>query len=187
MIRRLWWWTIVRCIARGKIRSEGIPVLDVPLRVDGEGGVTIGKNVSFGYHLAPRIGNGAILLQARTPDSVIEIGDKTFLSNNVSLVACREIRIGQECLIGDQTMIVDSDFHGWEPWRRREQGVVKQVNIGNNVWIGSRCIILRGVSIGDNSIIGAGMVIAQSIPPNSIVSMGATPKITDMSPLWDRL
>lgn len=44
------------------------------------------------------------------------------------------------------------------------------VTIGNNVWIGTRVIIMPGVSINDNSIIGAGAVVTKSFPANSVIA-----------------
>lgn len=43
------------------------------------------------------------------------------------------------------------------------------VLIGNNVWIGTRVIIMPGVHIGDNSIVGAGAVVTKSFGPNSVI------------------
>lgn len=42
------------------------------------------------------------------------------------------------------------------------------VKIGNNVYFGTDCKILKGVTIGDNCIIGAGSIINRSIPNNSV-------------------
>ncbi|GAB3041897.1 acyltransferase [Spirosoma pulveris] len=47
--------------------------------------------------------------------------------------------------------------------------IEKEVKIGNNVWIGTRVIILPGVEIGDHSIIGSGAVVTKSFPPNSVI------------------
>jgi Hexapeptide repeat of succinyl-transferase len=41
--------------------------------------------------------------------------------------------------------------------------------IGNDVYIGSRAIVLSGVSIGDGAVIGAGAVVAKSVPPYAVV------------------
>jgi len=43
------------------------------------------------------------------------------------------------------------------------------VRIGREVFIGPGAIILPNVSIGDGSVIKAGSVVAQSIPPNTVV------------------
>ncbi|MBS9903566.1 CatB-related O-acetyltransferase [Vibrio alginolyticus] len=41
--------------------------------------------------------------------------------------------------------------------------------IGNDVWVGSNCIILDGVTIGDGSIIAAGSVVTKNVSPYAIV------------------
>ena len=45
----------------------------------------------------------------------------------------------------------------------------KQVIIGNDVWIGSRAMILGGVTVGDGAVIGAGAVVTKDVPPYAIV------------------
>lgn len=42
------------------------------------------------------------------------------------------------------------------------------IEIGNDVYIGIRCIILPGVKVGNRCIIGAGSVVNRSIPDNSV-------------------
>lgn len=46
----------------------------------------------------------------------------------------------------------------------------KPVVIGNNVWIGTRCIILPGVHIADHAVLGAGAVVTHDVPSGVVVA-----------------
>lgn len=43
-----------------------------------------------------------------------------------------------------------------------------KVKIGNNVYFGRNCSVLKGVTIGDNTIIGYGSIVTKDIPSNSV-------------------
>jgi acetyltransferase-like isoleucine patch superfamily enzyme len=150
--------------------GDGV-VFYVPVRGGGCGTLTIGSGTKFGFPQAHRLGTGEIMLQARTPDSEIRIGNNNWFNNNTMLCALGSIRIGNDCQIGDLVSIVDADFHETNPaTRNRSPGEVKPIVIGNNVWIGSRAMILKGVTIGDNSVVGAMSLVTREVPPNCIVA-----------------
>jgi acetyltransferase-like isoleucine patch superfamily enzyme len=71
--------------------------------------------------------------------------------------------------IGNHVSITKSSFetHDGGVWNFRDihpsWDVIKPINIGDNVYIGTGCIILAGVNIGDNVIIGAGAVVTKSL------------------------
>lgn len=46
----------------------------------------------------------------------------------------------------------------------------KRVRIGNDVWIGTRVMVLGGVTVGDGAIIGAGSIVTKDVEPYSIVA-----------------
>lgn len=105
------------------------------------------------------------------PGALVSIGAGTAISNNVPIITVGLIRIGQHCLIGDLVQIFDCDFHEIEPARRNAScGPVEPVMIDDNVWIGSRVMVLRGASIGENSVIAAGSVVNRPIPANSLAA-----------------
>lgn len=61
---------------------------------------------------------------------------------------------------------------GWhDDWVKYPEGFQenKPIAIGNNVWIGTRVVIMDGVTIGDNSIIASGAIVTKDVPPYSIV------------------
>jgi len=147
---------------------------------DGAGIINIGDNVMFGYELAPHFYGFYILIQARGNNSLIRIGNNTVFSNDITIIAEREVTIGERCLIGDRLTIFDNDAHEIDPsTRTRSYGKAAPVNIGNNVWIGSVVTILKGVKVGDNSIIAANSVVTKDVPANAIVA-GNPAKIIKM-------
>ena len=146
-------------------------ILQVPLRSCGKGTLSVGKWNCFGYGQAPRLGSGEIMLQPRGNDAVIRIGNGNFFSNNVSIISNGMVSIGDNCRIGDLVQVIDCDFHEINPATRNlSDGDIKPVSIGNNVWLGSRVMILKGVTIGDNSVVAASSVVTRSIPPNTLAA-----------------
>lgn len=166
-------WRRLRALRK---RGKGLLVLDrtvnpqVPLRLDVRGPISVGAKVSFGDKGAPRIADGAITLQTRNEQAQIVIGSNCAFSNNVTIVSTLSVQLGESCLIGDMVMIFDSDFHGIAPDERRTVGKSAPVRIGNNVWLGSRVMVLKGVTIGDNSVVAAGSVVVRDVPADSIAA-----------------
>lgn len=46
----------------------------------------------------------------------------------------------------------------------------KRVEVGNDVWIGERAMIMGGINIGDGAVIGAGAIVTKDVPPYAIVA-----------------
>ena len=46
----------------------------------------------------------------------------------------------------------------------------RKVRVGNDVWIGSRAMILGGVTVGDGAVVGAGAVVTKDVPAYAIVA-----------------
>lgn len=107
------------------------------------------------------------------PGAKIRIGSHTGLSS-VVIHARNSIAIGDYVKIGGNVRIFDHDFHSldWEDRRPPEKAssVTRPVSIGNDVFIGTNAIILKGTRVGERSIIAAGSVVfGLDIPPDSIV------------------
>lgn len=106
-------------------------------------------------------------------NAVIEIGDNVGISSS-SIWAFEKITIGNYVNIGADCIILDSDAHSLNYEDRRNGKLDKQnrksrpVVIEDDVLIGTRSIILKGVTIGARSIIGAGSVVTCSVPSDEI-------------------
>ena len=95
------------------------------------------------------------------------IGNGTYLNRNTVIITVGNIKIGKNCRIGWDVVIMDSDLHPVDALDQPTES--KPVIIGNDVWIGCRSIILKGVQIGDGSAVAAGSIVTKDVPPNSIV------------------
>ena len=96
----------------------------------------------------------------------IHIGKGVFINAGCKLQDQGGIYIGDNCLLGHNTVIATLN-HGMLPEDRGDL-LPSPVHIGNNVWIGSGSIILPGVTVGDNAVIGAGSVVTKDIPADMI-------------------
>ncbi|WP_236354944.1 acyltransferase [Konateibacter massiliensis] len=101
----------------------------------------------------------------RAEEGSLNIGDKCFLNNGVSITCMEEVSIGDGCQIANHVVIVDHDHD----YRNSLKGFTKEkVVIGKNVWIGANCVILKGSRIGDNSVIAAGSVVKGEVPADTL-------------------
>lgn len=120
--------------------------------------VQVGKSV-FVKHNA-QIGAGVGLV----------IGDRSQLGHN-----CRignNVTIGCDVLMGPDVVIMTSAHAFDEPnIPINSQGAlpIRAVTIGDDVWIGTRVIIMPGVTIGRGAVIGAGAVVTKDVPAFGIV------------------
>ena len=134
--------------------------------IDSGGAVFVGNGGSLSLGTRTHIGRG-VQLQARGGQVVI--GDRTGLNDHARVVAFDRIEIGQRCAIAQFVTILDHD-HAFNEDGEMQGYVTDPVKIGNDVWIGDKATILKGVTIGDSSIVAAGAVVTKSVPPGSLVA-----------------
>ena len=99
----------------------------------------------------------------------IRIGSGSGLGVNASVHG--PLRIGENVMMGPDVTIL-THTHNIERTdipMGRQGTVVKEVSIGDDVWIGMRSIIMPGVRIGNGVVIGAGAVVTKNVPDFAIV------------------
>lgn len=148
----------------------------------------------FGLHCVQRREDGGFVAvgdQARIEgslvchrrDSRIVIGARTSIGGATVVEALQSVTIGDDCLISHYVTIQDHDSHPLE-WEHRSNDVtnwlaglkdwtfVKQadVTIERRCWVGTRCIVLKGVHLGEGCVVAAGSVVTKSFPPYSLIA-----------------
>ena len=102
----------------------------------------------------------------------LKIGAYTHIGEGVIICAIESVKVGGSCLIASGVVIRDQD-HGTKlgggPFRLQSQESAP-ISIGNNVWIGTKATILKGVKIGDNSVVGANAVVTKDVESGVVVA-----------------
>ncbi len=110
----------------------------------------------------------------------IVIGDDVGMSG-CTLSAAVSISVGNRVLLGSGCLITDNDAHPIDPAARLrgEGGACRPVVIEDDVFVGARAIILKGVTVGRGSVIGAGAVVTTSIPEYSVAVGNPARRVRD--------
>lgn len=147
--------------------------LMTPTVFKGAGRIRLAPTVVFGVPRSPG-SYGCSYVEARTPQSLIEIGEGTVINNRAVIVSeGAQVRIGQRCLIGAEFQVLDSNAHELAPGQRHVPDRNPQpVVIEDEVFIGSRVTLLKGCRIGRGSVISAGTVVPPKFeaPPLSVIA-----------------
>ena len=109
----------------------------------------------------------------------IEIGDHVLI-NHMSDISGRaaKVKIGNNVLIAPRVSILAS-MHNYSDRSLliKDQGVkAAEIEIGDDVWIGTGSVIMPGIKIGQGAVIGANSVVNQNIPDYA-VAVGIPAKI----------
>lgn len=138
-----------------------IPSLRIALlRLKFGNALSLGNNVQFRKRFS--------IYMNHTETARLSIGDDVFFNEDCSISCLDSITIGNHCVFGENVRMYDHD-HKFDHTGVTSGFVSKPIVIEDDCWIGSGCIILKGVTIGRGSVIAAGTTVAKSIPPHSLV------------------
>ena len=124
------------------------------------------KNVSIEEYAVIKEG---VRICACNEIATIHIGANTTVGFHTFMFASESITVGDNCLIAPFVYMVDSD-HSIEKTTliNQQPNVTAPITIGNDVWLGTGCKILKGVTIGDGAIVAAGAVVTSNVGPYEI-------------------
>lgn len=142
-------------------------------------GLTVGKDVRFVGRIRVRGGTKVVLgdrvrvrkLVRINGGGVVHVGPDTLL-NGCWIMASTSVEIGARSLVSDAG-ILDTDYHNLDPEQRHEPPTARTrapVVLGENVWLGSAAMVLKGSVVGHDSVVAAGAVVRGEVPPRVVVS-----------------
>ncbi|WP_411288163.1 acyltransferase [Phenylobacterium sp.] len=174
----------------------------------------LGRVVIEGEGVTLRIGLDSLVhcdiwVRAEASNTVIEIGEQCILNGLIQVVAGDGgvIRIGDfttfnavglsqheagEMIFGRNNMLstdihIDvSDMHGiYDRATGARLNPPLSVVLGDNVWVGTRAMLLKGCRIGSGTVIGAGAVVSGEIPAN-VIAVGTPARVVRENITWLR-
>ena len=108
-----------------------------------------------------QIGSGTKLSVNNTASLIF--GDNFCVTGGSQIICSKEISFGKNCLLSWDILIMDTDFHNIINEAGNIINPAKPINIGDNVWIGCRNIILKGVNICNDVVVAAGSKITKDV------------------------
>lgn len=125
------------------------------IKIEDEGSIRLGKQVQIRPYSEIHVSD----------KGMIEIEDGAFFNRNCMIVCRGKVHIGKGTAFGPNVVVYDHDHE----LKLREGGyTVSPVHIGDHVWIGAGCIILKGVHIGDEAVVAAGSIVTHDVPAKTV-------------------
>lgn len=116
---------------------------------------------SMEFYGKANIGHGSKISVGENAELIL--GENFIITAESSIVVEKRIEIGDNCLLSWDILIMDTDFHKIIDSSEQICNQASPVKIGNNVWIGCRCLILKGSEIPKGAIIGANSTITKKL------------------------
>ena len=112
-------------------------------------------------------------------------GDDFNMSTECAIVAAKKIQIGDHSGISWESLVMDTDFHHIAD----ETGVVfnhpKEIIIGDRVWVGCRCTILKGAVIPNGCVVAANSMVTKALSGEKCIFGGNPLRVLKSGISWN--
>lgn len=137
------------------------------------------------------IGNNCELhngvLRTDGENNLIVIGQGTYIGGACIHALCStSIEIGRKCLFSSEIDIRSGELKIYNIRDKKQYNFGKNIKIGNQVWIGKRVQLLKGVEIPDNSVVGAGSLVTKKFEEPNVIIAGHPAKVIRTGIYWKK-
>lgn len=119
------------------------------------------------------------------PNAIVEIGNNFSCAHNARFHIYKSLVIGDDNMWSFDNVIMDTDAHSIYD----ENGALithdKGITFGDNVWLGCRCIVLKGSKIPSGSLVAAGSTVTKALDKDNAIYNGN--KVIRENITWSRV
>ena len=102
--------------------------------------------------------------------SGVEIGNRVYIGRRAYIYGRGGVKIGNDVLIANDCTILSRTHNYSDRKPILQQGYsYSAVDIGDDVWLGAKVVILAGVNVGEGAVVAAGAVVTKDVPPYTVV------------------
>ena len=99
----------------------------------------------------------------------LHLAERVFINQGCTFLDYAGIRLGEGVMVGPKATFITMS-HPVDPEERRRFLAGGPIDVADNVWIGAGATILPGVRIGRDAVVAAGTVVADDVPPATLVA-----------------
>ncbi|WP_160166937.1 acyltransferase [Desulfotignum phosphitoxidans] len=107
----------------------------------------------------------------------LTIGKHFEITANSSISCHNEIVIGEKCLFSWDILLLDTDGHPYFSQQNELMNPNGKIIVGDNCWLGCRCLVLKNTQIGSGSIVASGSLLNKKFEKTDCLIAGAPAKI----------
>jgi maltose O-acetyltransferase len=110
----------------------------------------------------------------------VAIGATTWVNHGCYFDSRAPIRIGADCDLGMEVMLVTSSHHVGGPERRAGLYRPAPIVVEDGCWLGVRAVVLPGVTVGTGCIVAAGAVVTRDCEPQGMYAGVPARRVRDL-------
>lgn len=146
-------------------RSRGIWQVSGTVRFEGKAGIGHGSKLSVRGHL--------------------NIGADFNMTAESTIVCADNITFGNDCLVGWDVLVMDTDEHPLYDKKGERLNPNRPIVVGDHVWIGCKCVLLKGAEVPDNTVVAAGTLLKSAFEGENQVIGGNPPAVLKQEVRWE--
>ena len=139
----------------------------------------VNGTVSFGGKAS--IGHGSKL----SVRGDLKLGAGFNMTAESTIVCAKEITFGNDCLLSWDVLVMDTDEHPLYDKDNERINPDKPIIVGNHVWIGCKCVLLKGAEVPNDTVLAAGTLLKSAFAGENQVIGGNPPSILKREVHWE--